>query len=98
MTSFQRSADTEVGVLGIQPAPWSKCLVLRLMRGDEQENAEICLPITVESDSLSVSLNPEHTGFIRCADGTRRPAIATQSMTDMRGGGALTPFCFGKYY
>ena len=92
VTSSQRSADTEVGVLGIQPAPWSKCLVLRLMRGDEQENAEICLPIMVESDSLSVSLNPEHTGFIRCADGTRRPAVATQSMTDMRGGGALTPF------
>lgn len=92
VTSSRRSADTEAGVLMIQPAPWSECLVLRLMRGDEQRVAEICLPITVESDSLSVSLNPNHTGFVRWADGTRRPAVATQSMTDMRGGGALTPF------
>ena len=92
VTSTRRPDGGETGTLAVQPAPWTQILVLRLMRGDEAAVAEICLPVEVESDSLALTLCPDHQGYVRLADGTRRPAVTTQSMTDMRGGSAISPY------
>lgn len=91
VTSARRPKDEESGTLAVQPAPWTKLVVLRLMQDDEEAVAEVCLPVEVESDSLTLTLSPAHPGTVRQKDGTVRPAVVTQSMADMRGGAALTP-------
>ena len=97
VTSTARQQESEEhGVLAVQPAPWTRIIVLRLMQGDDEAVAEVCLPVTVESESLTLTLSPNHPGTVRQGDGTRLPAVVTQCMADMRGGAALTPNAAGN--
>lgn len=92
ITSVSRGSEEESGSFAVQPAPWNRLLVVRLMEGDGEVVEECCVPIEVESESLKLRLNPAHQGYVRLPDGTREPAVVAQSMADMRGGLALTPY------
>ena len=79
------------GTLYIQPAPWTTSLSLKLMHGAKLDMLGVRVPVQVERDSLSLSLRPDHSAFVVKEDGTRAPAITTQTMCDMRGNIQLTP-------
>lgn len=44
----------------------------------------VSIPVQVESDSITVEFNPNNDNYVELEDGTRFPAIMTQSMADMR--------------
>ena len=92
VTSSRRDEAVEEGVLAVQPAPWTRQIVVKLLIGDEQALAAGSVAVRVESDSLSIRLNPEHQCFVVRPDGRREPAVAAQSLMDMRGNVQISPY------
>ncbi|MBQ9415944.1 MAG: hypothetical protein IJU20_03765 [Clostridia bacterium] len=82
---------SQSGVMYLQCAPWTDRVVLKLMTGNEDNMTGVALPVAVESDSITVRLNPDCDTYVVLADGTRFPAISAQSMADMRGNVQLGP-------
>ena len=80
---YEMSA-TEKGVLYVQPAAWSDRVVLKFMQGNTNTLVSATIPLNVETDSLSVKLNPTADNYIVTDQGTKYPAMAAQSMCDMR--------------
>ena len=97
MTSFDswlapKKGEEEVWrTLYVQPAPWTTHLTLKLMRGNGLELAATDIPVRVETDSIHIEINTKAKNFVRMQDGTRYPAMATQSMCDMRVNTSLGP-------
>ncbi len=75
-----------------QPAPWDKTLTLRVISELTGEMKLVTLPLQVESDSITISLNPYNTNYVVNPDGTRTPILATQNMADMRGDVQDSPY------
>ncbi len=71
-------------VLYVQPAAWSDHLALKLMRGNGDTLKSVNIPLSVESDSITVNLNTTANNYIITDEGTKYPAMASQSMCDMR--------------
>ena len=72
------------GTIYVQPAPWTKELVVKLLFGNDAGIKTAAVPINVESDSIKLQLNPSNNNFVVKSDGTRYPAITAQNMADMR--------------
>ena len=75
---------TVSGTMYLQCAPWCNQVVLKLIEGDKDSMQAVSIPVEVESDSLQVEFNPDNKNYVVLSDGTRFPAIMTQSMADMR--------------
>ena len=88
--SDDESAPT-TNVMYVQPAPWNNTLTLKLIHENRPEIATVQIPLEVESDSLSVALNPYNENYHIKEDGTREPLLVTQSMVDMRGNVQMGP-------
>ena len=96
MTSFDswlkpEKREEDWQTLYVQPAPWTTHLTLKLMRGNGLSLASTDIPVRVETDSIHVRINTQAKNFVRMRDGTRYPAMATQSMCDMRVNTSLGP-------
>ena len=83
------------GIMYVQPAPWNETISLKIMHGDLDGIATVQIPIEVESDSLSIELNPYNENYVIKEDGTREPALISQSMVDMRGNVQMGPDSLG---
>lgn len=88
--SDDASAPT-TNVMYVQPAPWNNTLSLKIMNQNRPEIATVQIPIEVESDSISIALNPYNENYHVKEDGTREPLLVTQSMIDMRGNAQMGP-------
>ena len=86
------SAPTK-GVLYLQVAPFTKEVVLKVMHGNAPELSAVHLPVTVDTNSVSITLNPYNNNYVIQEDGTRTPMIMTQNMVDMRGNIDRGPNC-----
>ncbi len=79
------------GTLYLQVAPWSKHVVIKLIRTGPVAIATAEVPVTVDASSLAVRYNPRcPTNVVR--NGRREPAILSQIMADMRTNIQLGPF------
>ncbi len=76
--------STEKATLYVQPAAWSDRVVIKFMQGDDDNMVSATIPLNVESDSLKIKLNPTADNYIVTDQGTKYPAMASQSMCDMR--------------
>ncbi len=83
--------ESDVHVLYVQPAAWSTQLNLKLMRGNADNLRSVRIPLTVNTDSLSIRLNEKAENYIITDAGTKYPAMASQSMCDMRVNDTLNP-------
>ncbi|MBR3844859.1 MAG: beta-galactosidase, partial [Clostridia bacterium] len=75
---------TESATLYVQPAAWSDRVVIKFMQGNGDNMVSATIPLNVETDSLKIKLNPTADNYIVTDEGTKYPAIASQSMCDMR--------------
>ncbi len=87
---------TEKGTLYVQSAAWSDRVVLKFMQGNTDSMVSATIPLSVETDSLSIKLNPTADNYIVTDEGTKYPAMAAQSMCDMRVSIALDPDAAAK--
>lgn len=81
----------ETHTMYLQCAPWSKHVTLKLIRDLGGGIDTVDIPVNVETDSIKVNLNTTAQNYIIKDDGTRYPAMATQSMADMRVNTSLGP-------
>lgn len=81
----KNASNATKGVLYVQPAPWTNQIVLRVIHGNSNEIQFVRIPLKVETDSISIKLNPYNNNYKVLEDGTRTPLIMTQNMVDMRG-------------
>ena len=86
------SAPTK-GVLYLQVAPFTEEVVLKVMHGNTAGLSAVHIPVTVDTDSVSITLNPYNNNYVIQADGTRTPMVMTQNMVDMRGNIDRGPNC-----
>ncbi len=82
----------EHDTLYFQPSPWDTTLTIRLISDKSGQMQLVTLPLTVESDSLSITLNPYNENYVVKDDGTREPILGTQHMADMRGNNQYEPY------
>ena len=80
---YEMSA-TEKATLYVQSAAWSDRVVLKFMQGNDDNMVSATIPLKVETDSIKIKLNPTADNYIVTDEGTKYPAMATQSMCDMR--------------
>ncbi len=96
-TTMSRVGDSaenaREGVLYVQPAPWTKQIVLKVINGNSTQFACAHLPIDIETDSIKLNLNPYNPNWVLTEDGTREPMVITQMMPDMRGNVDRGPYC-----
>ena len=81
------------GTMYVQPAPWTKEIVLKVMTGIDDNLATVRIPVNVETDSIQIYLNEQNDNYVVQDDGTRTPLIAAQTMADMRSNVARGPDC-----
>ena len=81
------------GTMYVQVAPWTDSIVLKVLNGNSNEFNGVRVPISVESDSISITLNPYNKNYVIKEDGTRTPMVMTQNMADMRGHIDRGPYC-----
>ncbi|MBQ6817979.1 MAG: hypothetical protein IJP35_00015 [Clostridia bacterium] len=86
------TAKAEQDTLYFQPAPWDTALTLRLISESSNQMKLVTIPLKVESDSVSLTLNPFNENYVVKADGTREPILGTQHMADMRGNYQYEPY------
>ncbi|MBR6549209.1 MAG: hypothetical protein IKT68_06670 [Clostridia bacterium] len=91
---FLDSQTPKQNTLYFQPAPWDTTLTLRVLSDSTGTCELVTLPLTVESDSVTVNLNPYNQHYMVKDDGTREPLFATQNMADMRGNNQDSPYPF----
>ncbi len=98
MTSFdswlkpsEKGPENAWHTLYVQSAPWTRSIALKLMRGDLLEMDCADIPVSIETDSIRIRIPRDGQNYIRLADGTKYPAMATQSMCDMRVNTSLGP-------
>ncbi len=91
---FLDSEKPKQDTLYFQPAPWDTTLTLRVLSDTTGAYEVVTLPIHVESDSITVNLNPYNNYYLVKDDGTREPLFATQNMADMRGNNQDSPYPF----
>lgn len=92
-TLYEVGSTATKGTMYVQPAPWTNEIVLKVLHGDKNEMARVCLPLQVETDSIQITLNPYNKNYVIKEDGTREPMVMTQNMTDMRGNIDRGPDC-----
>lgn len=96
MSSYETIAyftEPVKGTMYVQPAPWTKEIVLKAITGDNDNLTTVRIPVNVESDSVKVYLNEDNDNYVVKEDGTRTPLIAAQTMADMRSNVARGPDC-----
>ena len=91
---FLDSEKPKQNTLYFQPAPWDTTLTLRVLSDTTASYEVVTLPLDVESDSVSITLNPYNKHYMVKEDGTREPLFATQNMADMRGNNQDSPYPF----
>lgn len=79
------------GTLHLQVAPWTKQVVLKLISTGPVSIATSAVPLNVDSNSLSVKLNPNNSMCV-VKNGQRKPVIYSQTMADMRSNIQIGPF------
>jgi hypothetical protein len=84
------SNDTHI--LYVQPAAWSEQLVLKFMSGNKLNMQSVKIPLHVNTDSITVKLNQTADNFIITDEGKKYPAVASQTMCDMRVNDSLSPY------
>lgn len=85
--SWLKPADIKSGethTLYVQPAAWSDRVVLKFMRGNEMNMVSAAIPLKVETESIRIQLAQNADNFIVTDEGKKYPAMASQSMCDMR--------------
>ncbi len=82
----------ETHTLWVQPAAWSDHVALKFMRGNRDTLRSVNIPLKIDTDSLSIQLNQTAENFIITDEGTKYPAMASQSMCDMRVNDSLSPY------
>ncbi|MBR4867929.1 MAG: dockerin type I repeat-containing protein [Clostridia bacterium] len=87
------NVGTRTGIMYVQVAPWTDAIVLKVINGNSAQAACVRIPISVESDSISINLNPYNQNYAVKDDGTRTPMVMTQNMADMRGNVDRGPDC-----
>ena len=75
---------TEKATLYVQPAAWSDRVVIKFMQGNNDNMISATIPLNVETDSIKIKLNTTADNYIVTDQGTKYPAMASQSMCDMR--------------
>lgn len=83
----------ETHVMYVQCAPWTNCITVKLLTGNDMNQVAVTVPVEVESDSIKVKLDtdPTHLNYIINQQGKKEPAMIAQSMCDMRVHVALGP-------
>ncbi len=79
------------GTLGLQVAPWTKHVVVKLVTTGPVACKSLALPVDVSDASLRVTFDPDHQANV-IQDGLRYPAIYSQTMSDMRQNVQLGPY------
>ncbi len=92
-TLYEVGSTAAKGTMYVQLAPWTNQIVLKVLHGNKYEINRVCLPIDVETESISINLNPYNRNYVIKEDGTREPMVMTQNMTDMRGHIDRGPYC-----
>ena len=87
------STTATTGVIYVQPAPFTEQITLKVIEGDLGNLVTSAIPVTVDSDSVKVNLNPYNTNYVITEKGTKEPMIMTQNMADMRVNVARGPNC-----
>ncbi len=77
--------------LHLQVAPWTKHVVVKLIRAKPLGIATVALPLAVDPSSLRIRFDPDPPASL-IKDGRREPIIASQLMADMRSNVQLGPF------
>ncbi len=77
-------SSSSKNTLWVQPAAWSDRVVIKFMQGDSDSMVSATIPLTVETDSINVQLAKNASNYIVTDQGTKYPAMASQSMCDMR--------------
>lgn len=89
---FVNTEKPETETLYFQPAPWDQTLTLRVISEATGAMNLVTVPLQVETDSISIALNPYNEHYVVKDDGTREPILATQNMADMRGNCQDSPY------
>ncbi len=87
----KQDAGSTSGTLYVQLSPWCNQVVIKLIDGNGDGFEAVSIPIQVDSESLTITLDEDHPNYVVLEDGTRFPAIMTQSMADMRVNIAQSP-------
>ena len=82
----------QTNTLWVQPAAWSDRVVLKVMRGNGFNMKSATIPLNVETDSIKIKLNETANNFIIKDNGTKYPAMASQTMCDMRVNDSNSPY------
>ncbi|MBR4867901.1 MAG: beta-galactosidase, partial [Clostridia bacterium] len=82
----------QTNTLWVQPAAWSDRVVLKVMRGNGFNMKSATIPLNVETDSIKINLNETANNFIINNSGTKYPAMASQTMCDMRVNDSNSPY------
>jgi len=95
-SSYVSMLKADVGTISdtvyVQLSPWTNQVMLKIMEGNKQNMVAVSIPISVESDSIKVELDPNNPNYVLLEDGTRFPAIMTHSMADMRINDSQSPY------
>ncbi|MBQ6818991.1 MAG: beta-galactosidase [Clostridia bacterium] len=97
-TSYDAWLNPEVDLKGqtntlwVQSAAWSDRVVLKLMRGNGINMKSVTIPLNVETDSIKIKLNETANNFITKDNGKKYPAMASQTMCDMRVNDSNSPY------
>jgi hypothetical protein len=79
------------GTLYLQVAPWTKHVVLKLVRAGAGDSATAAVPIAIDCGALGVRPRFDARSCM-LRDGVREPLIASQVMADMRTNVQIGPF------
>ena len=85
-------SSSQTNTLYVQAASWSDRVVIKFMRGNNLNMVSATIPLKVESDSIQIKLNTTADNFITTDEGTKYPAMASQTMCDMRVNTSLSPY------
>lgn len=80
---FRNRVVAEHSTVYVQVAPWTKQLVVKLIRGAPLEIATAVIPLEVSSANIALKYNPQNP-FVVQRQGREEPAILAQLMPSMR--------------
>ena len=97
MTTYEQYAtdpgkDVLTGRIYIQPAPFTKQIVLKVIHGQNKSIIRAAVPVTMKTDGLSIKYNPDNINVVIGDDGLAVPAIYAQPMSGMRANVDISPY------
>lgn len=83
--------NSVTGTLYLQTAPWTKAVVIKLIKSGDVDISADVFPIDINTDLLKVKYDADHQMNI-VKDGLKEPVILALSMADMRANVQHSPY------